>query len=70
MTDKEREYASLGFHHAEGIERAERITVPTTGRYIVKKGDGWECQPHNDNYWKTFDNLPDAIRFATPPRAA
>lgn len=67
MTNKERELAALGFHYAEGIEEQSTVIVPATGRHIKKVVDGWECQPWNDNYWKTFDNLIAAIKFATPP---
>lgn len=71
MTDRERELARLGFEYAEGIERASVITVPSTGREIRKTPRGtWECNPWNDNYWKEFPDLLDAIRFATPPRVA
>lgn len=69
MTNREREFAALGFHHAEGIERANWIEVPATGRTIRKTPRGtWECQPHNDNYWREFDDLLDAVKFATPPK--
>jgi hypothetical protein len=27
-----------------------------------KVGENWEVQPHNDNYWLTFDDLIDAIK--------
>ncbi len=60
MTNREREYDSL----------EHTVEVSATGRNIYKKPDGWECQPHNDNYWRLFATLPEAIRFATPPRRA
>ena len=68
MTNRERQFASLGFEYAEGIEQADRIIVPPTGREIRKTEQGtWECQPWNDNYWKEFDDLIEAIKFATRP---
>ena len=70
MTDRERQFAALGIEYAEGIDRAERVTVPGTGREIRKRADGkWEAQPHNDNYYKSFDDLLAALRFATKPKA-
>ena len=71
MTNREREYASLGFHYAEGIEQATSVLVPTTGRIINKIGESkWEAQPWNDDYYRKFDDLIEAIKFATPPRRA
>jgi DNA-binding XRE family transcriptional regulator len=68
MTERERQYAAIGFDYAEGIERADRVTVPTTGREVRKTKRGtWEAQPWNDNYWKEFADLLDALRFATKP---
>lgn len=68
MTDRERQFAALGFEYAEGIDYAQVVIVPTTGREIRKTERGtWECQPWNDNYWKEFDDLLEAARFATPP---
>lgn len=65
MTNKEREFASIGWNYCEGIEEAKVIVVPETGRQIIKNNKGlWECQPHNDNYWKSFENLIDAAKFA------
>jgi hypothetical protein len=69
MTDRERQFAALGIEYAEGIDRAERVTVPATGRTITRVVNGWEAQPHNDNYHRTFPDLLDALRFATPPKA-
>lgn len=69
MTNRERQFAELGFEYAEGIESAKVVRVPSTGREIRRTDDGrWECQPWNDNYWRAFDDLLDAARFATPPR--
>jgi len=69
MTDREREFAALGFEYAEGIEQANRVIIPSTGREIRRTKTGkWEAQPWNDNYWKSFADVLDAIRFATPPR--
>ena len=69
MTEYERELASLGFEYAEGIEQANVIIIPQTGREIRKTERGtWETQPWNDNYWKEFEQLTDAIRFAIPPK--
>ena len=68
MTNRERELAALGFEYAEGIELAAVIVHPATGREIRKTARGtWETQPWNDNYWKEFEDLLAAIRFATPP---
>lgn len=66
MTDRERQFASLGFEYAEGIDHpsVKVIIVPTTGREIHRTETGWECQPRNDNYWKEFDDLLDAVKFA------
>jgi hypothetical protein len=66
MTNKEREYASLGYEHAVGIEQASTVWL-LSGRQVFKKGDQWEVQPWNDNYWLTFDNLIDAIKCGTRP---
>lgn len=68
MTDRERQFAALGFEYAEGIDRAETVTVPSTGREVRKRGGKWEAQPWNDNYWVAFDDLLDALRFATKPQ--
>lgn len=66
MTSREREFAKLGWDYCEGIDDAKVVRVPSTGREIRKRSDGkWECQPHNDNYWKSFDDLLDAAKFAT-----
>jgi len=71
MTNRERQFASLGFEYAEGIDLASVVMVPTTGREIRKNASGkWEAQPWNDNYWSEFDDLLDAARFATRPRRA
>jgi hypothetical protein len=67
MTNREREFASLGFEYCEGIESCSRINIPSTGREVRKTKDGrWEAQPWNDNYWEKFADLLDAIKFATP----
>jgi hypothetical protein len=69
MTNRERELAALGFEYAEGIDLARVIIHPLTGREIRKTVRGtYETQPHNDNYWREFADLLDAIRFATPPK--
>lgn len=69
MTNKEREFAALGFEYAEGIDRASVVIVPGTGREIRKTSSGtWEAQPWNDNYWNEFDDLLDAVRFAVRPK--
>lgn len=66
MTNREREFASLGIEYAEGIERSNVVHVPSTGREIRKTQEGkWECQPWNDNYWKEFDDLLEALKFAS-----
>ena len=66
MTNRERQFAALGCEYAEGIDRASVVLVPSTGREIRKLPNGnWECQPWNDNYWKEFPDLLDAMRFAT-----
>ncbi len=68
MTNRERDFAAIGFEFSEGIEQANLVIVPSTGREIRKTQRGtWECQPWNDNYWKEFDDLLDAARFATRP---
>ena len=61
MTDRERQYYELGYEYAEGIERCKVVLLPS-GREIRKVGKKWEVQPHNDNYWLTFDDLIDAIK--------
>lgn len=66
MTNREREFAAIGFEYAEGIDSATVVIVPTTGREIRKTPRGtWEAQPHNDNYWREFTDLLDAAKFAT-----
>ncbi len=68
MTDREREFAALGFEYSEGIETARVIIHPLTGREIRKRGDGrYESQPWNDTYWLEFDDIMGAIKCATPP---
>jgi hypothetical protein len=68
MTDRERQFAALGLEYAEGIERCTVVPIPATGREARKNKRGkWEVQPWNDNYWKEFDDLLDALFFATPP---
>lgn len=62
MTKREREFASLGFEYAEGIERSSVVRLES-GREVRRVGDKWEVQPPFDNYWKSFDDLLDAIRF-------
>lgn len=69
MTDRERQFTSLGFEYAEGIEAARVVIVPSTGREIHKTAEGkWECQPWYGNYWREFDDLLDALRFASRPK--
>jgi hypothetical protein len=71
MTNRERDFANLGFEYAEGIDLAKVIIVPSTGREIRKTERGtWESQPWNDNYWTEFTDLLDAVRFATRPAVA
>lgn len=62
MTDRERQYADLGYEYAEGIERANVVNLPS-GREVRKVGERWEVQPHNDNYWVAFDDLIEAVKF-------
>ena len=66
MTDRERQYAALGYEYAEGIERAKVVYLPS-GREVRRIGEIgesiWEVQPHNDNYWVSFDDLIEAIKF-------
>lgn len=64
MTNKESIYAKLGFEYAEGIEQVSKISLPWNGRYIYKTDEGWQAQPHNDNYWREFVKLEDAIKFS------
>ena len=62
MTDREKQYADLGYEYAEGIERAKVVSLPS-GREVRRIGDSlWEVQPHNDNYWLKFDDLIKAIK--------
>ena len=69
MTDRERQFADAGFDFCEGIELASKVIVPSTGREIRKTSDGqWEAQPWNDNYWQKFDDVLDALKFATRPK--
>jgi hypothetical protein len=68
MTDRERQFCELGWDYAEGIDSAKVVIVPTSGREIRRVDEGWEAQPWNDNYWRTFPDLLDAARFATPPQ--
>ena len=64
MTNREREYASLGIEYAEGIELARVIRLPS-GREVRQVSPGcWEAQPPNDNYWKQFDDCLAVCRFA------
>lgn len=68
MTTREKEFAELGFETAANIEQQAVVFVPTTGREIRKNKHGkWECQPWNDNYWREFDDLLDAAKFASRP---
>ena len=63
MTDKERQYAALGYEYAEGIERANVVHL-LSGREVRRIGESkWEVQPPNDNYWVEFSNLIEAIKF-------
>ncbi len=64
MTNREREFASLGWDYCEGIEYVQTIIVPSTGRQIRRTASGWVCQPHNDNYWVAFSDLLEAAKFA------
>lgn len=63
MTNKERKFLSLGLEYAEGIEFAKVISLPN-GRMIQKTSKGWVAQPHNDNYWREFTDLYNAVVFA------
>lgn len=68
MTNRERQFAALGLEHAEGIDQADIVTIPSTGREVRKTRKGkWEVQPWNDNYWLEFDDLLDAVRAGTRP---
>ncbi len=68
MTNRERQFAKYGFEYAEGIENSKVIHLPS-GREIRKtKRDTWEVQPWNDNYWKEFDDVLDAIKFSQKPK--
>jgi hypothetical protein len=70
MTDRERQFANLGWEYAEGIDRALVVIVPSTGREIRRTARGtWEAQPFDDNYWREFEDLLDAAKFATRPTA-
>jgi hypothetical protein len=63
MTDREREFARLGLEYCEGIDQANVVILPT-GREVRRVNGRWETQPPRDNYWKAFDDLLDACRFA------
>ena len=68
MTERERAFAAIGFEYAEGIDQANKVIVPYTGREIRKTKRGtWEVQPWNDNDWKEVDDLLGAAKFATLP---
>lgn len=62
MTDRERQFCRLGLEYASNIEFAKVVELPT-GREVRKVGGKWEVQPYNDNYWKQFDDLLDAVKF-------
>lgn len=66
MTNREKEFFALGWEYCEGIDSASKVIVPATGREIRRTDDGWASQPWNDNYWRTFADLLDAAKFATP----
>lgn len=62
MTDRERQFARVGLHYSEGIERSNIVNLPN-GREVRRVKGKWEVQPHNDNYWKQFDDLLNAVKF-------
>ena len=66
MTERERQYASLGLHYAEGIERCLVVHLPN-GREIRRRAGAWEVQPWHDNFWRRFGSLLAAVRYATRP---
>jgi hypothetical protein len=69
VTNQERELASLGIEYAEGIERARVVIIPSTGREVRKTDRGtWEVQPRDDNYWREFGSVVEAVRFGTRPK--
>lgn len=71
MTNREREFAAIGFEYADGIDNANCVIIPSTGRVIRKTTRGtWVAQPWNDNYWMEFDDLLDAAKFASRPTKA
>ena len=67
MTNREREYAALGYEYAEGIEYANVVTLHSGREVRRTENDTWEVQPWNDNYWLEFDDLIDAIKCGTRP---
>jgi hypothetical protein len=68
MTNRERAFLDLGIEYAEGIDRADVVVIPSTGREARKTARGWEVQPWNDNYWLEFGDLLDAVRAGTRPK--
>ena len=65
MTNRERDFAAIGWEYAEGIDQAKVVIVPATGREIRRTERCWAAQPWNDDYWREFSDLLDAARFAT-----
>jgi hypothetical protein len=62
MTKREQDFMNIGYHYAAEIESALAVTLPS-GREVRKVNGKWEVQPPHDNYWVTFDDLLQAIRF-------
>lgn len=62
MTDRERKFLKLGLNYTANIDLAKVVNLPT-GREVRRVDDMWEVQPPNDNYWASFDDLLDAVKF-------
>lgn len=67
MTNREREFAALGYEYAEGIDQCAVVYLHS-GREVRRTESGWEVQPWNDNYWVEFPDLLDAIKAGSPPK--
>lgn len=68
MTNREKQFAALGIYHFDGIDMAQVVVVPSSGREIHRVVcHGWEARAWNDDYRCIFADLLDAVRFATSP---
>jgi len=57
---------NLDSEYSKGVEDQDIFWIPSTNREVIKTDDGWKSQPWNDNYWREFSSLDDAVKFATP----